>query len=70
VSDGGQGRGVARVGRAQKRSGRDGGDLREYCREKLAPTRFPLAVHFRKELPKTTVGKVLRPSARRDELIG
>jgi len=35
-------------------------DLREYCREKLAPYKVPARVHFRKELPKTTVGKVLR----------
>jgi long-chain acyl-CoA synthetase len=35
-------------------------DLREYCREKLAPYKVPARVHFRAELPKTTVGKVLR----------
>ena len=34
--------------------------LREYCREKLAPYKVPARVHFRTELPKTTVGKVLR----------
>jgi len=35
-------------------------NLREYCREKLAPYKVPARVHFRTELPKTTVGKVLR----------
>jgi long-chain acyl-CoA synthetase len=35
-------------------------DLRGYCREKLAPYKVPARVHFRSELPKTTVGKVLR----------
>jgi long-chain acyl-CoA synthetase len=35
-------------------------DLREYCRGKLAPYKVPARVHFRSELPKTTVGKVLR----------
>ena len=35
-------------------------NLREYCRERLAPYKVPARVHFRTELPKTTVGKVLR----------
>jgi long-chain acyl-CoA synthetase len=35
-------------------------ELREYCRQKLAPYKVPARVHFRTELPKTTVGKVLR----------
>ena len=35
-------------------------ELREYCRHKLAPYKVPARVHFRAELPKTTVGKVLR----------
>ena len=34
--------------------------LRQYCREKLAPYKVPARVHFRTELPKTTVGKVMR----------
>ena len=44
------------------RSGQSGteDDLREYCRGKLAPYTVPARVHFRSELPKTTVGKVLR----------
>jgi long-chain acyl-CoA synthetase len=35
-------------------------ELRAYCREKLAPYKVPAAVEFRKDLPKTMVGKVLR----------
>ena len=35
-------------------------DLRAYCREKLAPYKVPAKIEFRKDLPKTMVGKVLR----------
>ena len=35
-------------------------ELRAYCRERLAPYKVPAQVEFRKELPKTMVGKVLR----------
>ena len=35
-------------------------ELRAYCRERLAPYKVPASVEFRKELPKTMVGKVLR----------
>jgi long-chain acyl-CoA synthetase len=35
-------------------------DIRTYCRERLAPYKVPARVRFRTELPKTTVGKVLR----------
>ncbi|MBI3492988.1 MAG: long-chain fatty acid--CoA ligase [Acidobacteria bacterium] len=35
-------------------------DLRTFCRDKLAPYKVPSAIEFKKELPKTTVGKVLR----------
>jgi long-chain acyl-CoA synthetase len=34
--------------------------LRAFCRERLAPFKVPAHVEFRKELPKTLVGKVLR----------
>jgi long-chain acyl-CoA synthetase len=34
--------------------------LRAYCKERLAPYKVPAAVEFRKELPKTMVGKILR----------
>ena len=35
-------------------------EIRAYCRERLAPYKVPTAVEFRKDLPKTMVGKVLR----------
>ena len=35
-------------------------DLRMFCRDKLAPYKVPSSIEFRKELPKTMVGKVLR----------
>jgi long-chain acyl-CoA synthetase len=35
-------------------------ELRDYCRERLAPYKVPAAVEFRDALPKTMVGKVLR----------
>jgi long-chain acyl-CoA synthetase len=35
-------------------------ELRAYCRERLAPYKVPVRIHFRTELPKTQVGKILR----------
>jgi long-chain acyl-CoA synthetase len=35
-------------------------ELRSYCKERLAPYKVPSKVEFRKDLPKTMVGKVLR----------
>jgi long-chain acyl-CoA synthetase len=35
-------------------------EIIEYCRQNLAPYKVPKFVEFRKELPKSTVGKVLR----------
>jgi long-chain acyl-CoA synthetase len=35
-------------------------EIRAFCKEHLAPYKVPSAVDFRKELPKTQVGKVLR----------
>ncbi|HEX6210896.1 MAG TPA: AMP-binding protein [Methylomirabilota bacterium] len=35
-------------------------ELRRFCREKLAPYKVPSSIEFRRELPKTLVGKVLR----------
>ncbi len=35
-------------------------ELREYCKKNMAPFKVPTEVEFRTELPKTTVGKVLR----------
>jgi long-chain acyl-CoA synthetase len=41
-------------------------ELRDYCRERLAPFKVPSRIEFRTDLPKTMVGKVLR-RALRDE---
>lgn len=35
-------------------------ELKEFCKEHLAPYKVPRHVEFRSELPKTTVGKILR----------
>jgi len=35
-------------------------ELRDFCRDKLAPYKVPSAIEFRQDLPKTMVGKVLR----------
>lgn len=35
-------------------------ELRAYCKEQLAPYKVPTQVEFRKELPRTQAGKVLR----------
>ncbi|MEN9561791.1 MAG: hypothetical protein RIR73_35, partial [Chloroflexota bacterium] len=35
-------------------------ELKEFCKERLAPYKVPRHVEFRNELPKTTVGKILR----------
>jgi long-chain acyl-CoA synthetase len=35
-------------------------EVRAFCRERLAPYKVPAHVDFRKDLPKTMVGKVLR----------
>lgn len=45
----------------------DRGEVVSYCREKLAGYKVPRQVEFRKELPKTMVGKVLRRALREEE---
>ncbi len=39
-------------------------ELRDFCRERLAPFKVPSAIEFRTDLPKTMVGKVLRRALR------
>ncbi len=39
-------------------------DLRDYCRRSLTPYKVPRVVHFRPDLPKSPVGKVLRKDLR------
>ncbi|MFO7570364.1 MAG: long-chain fatty acid--CoA ligase [Smithellaceae bacterium] len=43
-------------------------ELIEYGRSKLATYKLPSEIEFRKELPKTTVGKILRKELRAEEL--
>jgi len=40
----------------------------EYCKEKLASYKLPTMIEFRKDLPKTNVGKVLKKDLRAEEL--
>jgi long-chain acyl-CoA synthetase len=35
-------------------------ELKAHCKERLAPYKVPTHYEFRSELPKTTVGKILR----------
>lgn len=42
-------------------------EIMEFCKAQLAPYKVPSAVEFRKDLPKTQVGKVLRRELVREE---
>ena len=42
--------------------------LLEYCSTKLAKYKLPTEIEFRKELPKTNVGKILRKQLRTEEM--
>jgi long-chain acyl-CoA synthetase len=42
-------------------------DLRAFCRQRLAPYKVPGVIVFRRELPKTMVGKVLRRALKADD---
>ena len=44
-------------------------DVRAHCRENLIGYKIPRRVEFRANLPKTSVGKVLRRTLR-DEVLG
>ena len=44
-------------------------EIISFCREKMANYKLPKKVEFRKELPKTLVGKVLRRALREEEII-
>lgn len=43
-------------------------ELMEYCATKLAKYKLPSEIEFRKELPKTNVGKILRKQLRAEEM--
>jgi long-chain acyl-CoA synthetase len=42
-------------------------ELIEFCKDKLARYKLPSEIEFRKELPKTNVGKVLRKQLKKEE---
>lgn len=44
-------------------------ELIGYCKTKLAAYKLPTQIEFRKELPKTNVGKILRKTLRAEEII-
>jgi long-chain acyl-CoA synthetase len=43
-------------------------DLRDHCKESLTAYKVPRQIHFRDDLPKTNVGKILRRSLRDEAL--
>jgi len=43
-------------------------ELIAFCRDRLAPYKVPRMVEFRDELPKSTIGKVLRRVLRDEEM--
>ncbi|BCS96258.1 long-chain-fatty-acid--CoA ligase [Desulfoluna limicola] len=43
-------------------------EMIEFCSDKLAKYKWPVAVEFRDELPKSTVGKILRKDLREEEV--
>lgn len=43
-------------------------EIRDYCKKNMAPFKVPTQVEFRTELPKTTVGKVLRRELVREHM--
>lgn len=43
-------------------------EIIDFCKQKLAPYKVPKLVEFRKELPKSAVGKILRKILREEEL--
>jgi long-chain acyl-CoA synthetase len=43
-------------------------EIRDFCKQHLAPFKVPTEVEFRDELPKTFVGKILRRELQRQEM--
>ena len=43
-------------------------EIIEFCKQKLAPYKVPKLVEFRKDLPKSAVGKILRKILRDEEI--
>jgi long-chain acyl-CoA synthetase len=51
----------------QDARGVTGGDLKRWCKERLAPYKIPHYIEFRDMLPKSKVGKLLRREIRDEE---
>jgi len=43
-------------------------EIIDFCKTRLAKYKWPVEIEFRKELPKTNVGKILRKDLRKEEL--
>ena len=43
-------------------------EIIEFCKQKLAPYKVPKLIEFRKDLPKSAVGKILRKILREEEI--
>jgi long-chain acyl-CoA synthetase len=43
-------------------------EIRDFCKQRLAPFKVPTEIEFRDELPKTFVGKILRRELQRQEM--
>jgi len=43
-------------------------EIIDFCKSRLAKYKWPLEIEFRKELPKTNVGKILRKDLRKQEI--
>ncbi len=42
-------------------------EFTDYSREKLVPSKVPMEIEFRTELPKSMIGKVLRRTLREED---
>ncbi|NPD88198.1 MAG: long-chain fatty acid--CoA ligase [Asgard group archaeon] len=44
-------------------------EIRDYCKKSMAPYKVPSSIEYRDELPRSTVGKVLRKDLRAEDVI-
>ena len=42
-------------------------DIKQWCKDKIAPYKIPKIIEFKQELPKTIIGKVLRRKLRENK---
>ena len=43
-------------------------ELKQYCKDKMAPYKIPKVIEYRDDLPRSPVGKVLRKELRSEEI--